>query len=65
VGHCGYCEGEIVADFSAEVQEPQKRAERGDQRLRGRDPTLASPFQKKVSNNLCIPLGDILTESPE
>ena len=39
VGHGGYREGEIVAAFSAEVEEPQKCAEGGDQRLRCRCPT--------------------------
>jgi len=65
VGHGRYREGEIVAEFSTEVEEPQKRAERGDQRLCCRRPTLAGPFQKKVSKGLCIPLADILAERPE
>jgi hypothetical protein len=65
VGHGGYREGEIVAEFSTEVEEPQKGPERTDQRLRRRCPTLAGPFQKKVSNGLCIPLADILAERSE
>jgi hypothetical protein len=52
VGHGGYREGEIVAEFSTEVQEPQKRPEGSDERLRGRYPTLVRPFQEKVSNSL-------------
>ena len=65
MGHGGYREGEIVAAFSTEVEKPQKRAKGGDQRLRCRRPTLAGPFQKKVSNGLRIPLADILAERPE
>jgi hypothetical protein len=65
VGHGGYGEGEVIAGFSEEVEEPQKRPEGSDQRLRRRCPTLAGPFQKKVSNGLCIPLADILPERPE
>ena len=65
MGHGGYGEGEIVAAFSTEVEEPQKRAEGSDQRLRCRCSTLAGPFQKKVSNRLRIPLADILAERPE
>ena len=65
MGHGGYREGEIVAGFSTEVEKPQKCTEGGDQLLRGRCPTLAGPFQKKVSNGLRIPLADILAERPE
>jgi hypothetical protein len=65
VGHRGYREGEIVAEFSTEVEEPQKRAEGSDQRLCCRCPTLAGSLQKKISNSLCIPLTDIFAERPE
>jgi hypothetical protein len=65
VGHGGYREGKIVAEVSAEVEEPQKRAEGSNQRLRRRRPTPAGPFQKKVSNGRRIPLADILTERAE
>jgi hypothetical protein len=65
VGHGGYREGEIVAEFSPEVEEPQKRAERRDQRLCCRRSTLAGPLQNKVSNGPSIPLADILTERLE
>jgi len=65
VRHGGYRAGEIIATFSTEVEEPQKSTKGGDQRLRGRSPTLAGPFQKKVSNGLRIPLADILAERPD
>jgi hypothetical protein len=65
VRHGGYREGEIVAEFSTEVEEPQKRAERSDQRLCRPRPTLAGPLQKKISNGLCIPLADIFAERAE
>jgi hypothetical protein len=65
VGHGGYRESEVVAEFSTEVEEPQKGAKGSDQRLGRRRPTLTRPFQKKLSNRLCIPLADILTERPE
>jgi hypothetical protein len=65
VGHRRYREGEIAAEFSTEAEEPQKRAEGSDQCLRGWRPTLAGPFEKKVSNGLCTPLADILAERPE
>jgi len=65
VGDCRYREGEIVAEFSTEVEEPQKRAERSDQRLCCPCPTLAGSLQKKISNGLCIPLADIFAERPE
>jgi hypothetical protein len=48
VGHCGYREGEIVAEFSTEVEVPQKRAQRRDQRLCSPCPTLAGSLQKKI-----------------
>ena len=65
MGHGGYREGEIVTDFSTEVEKPQKRAEGSNQCLRRWRPTLAGPFQKKVSNGGRIPLADILTERAE
>jgi hypothetical protein len=65
VGHGGYREGEIVAEFSAEVEVPQKRTEGSDQRLCCPYPTLAGSQQKKVSNGLCIPLAHIFAERPE
>jgi hypothetical protein len=65
VGYGGYRESEIVAEFSTEVEESQKRPEGSDQRLCCRCPALSGPFQKKVSNGLCIPLADILAERPE
>ena len=65
MGHGGYREGEIIAEFSTEVEEPQKRAEGSNQRLSCRCPTLTGPFQKKVSKGLCIPLADILAERPK
>jgi hypothetical protein len=65
VGHRRYREGEIVAEFSFEVEEPQKRAEGSDQRLCCRCPTLAGSLQKKISNSLCIPLTDIFAEREE
>ena len=65
MGHGGYREGEIVAEFSTEVEEPQKRAEGSDQRLCCGYPTLAGPFQKKVSNGLRILSADILPERPD
>lgn len=65
MGHGGYREGEIVAELSTEVEESQKRAEGSDQRSCCRCPTLAGPFQKKVSNGLGIPLADILAERPK
>jgi hypothetical protein len=65
VGHSGYREGEIVAEFSTEVEEPQKRAERSDQRLCCPYPTLAGSLQKKIPNGLCIPLADIFAERAE
>jgi hypothetical protein len=65
VRHSGYREGEIVAEFSTEVEEPQKRAERSDQRLCCPCPTLAGSLQKKISNGLCIPLADIFAERAE
>jgi hypothetical protein len=65
VGHGGYREGEIVAEFSTEVEEPQKRAERSDQRLCSRCSTLAGSLQKKISHGLCMPLADIFAERPE
>jgi hypothetical protein len=65
VRHGGYCYGEIVPTFSTEVEEPQKRTKRCDQRLRGRRSTLTGPFQKKVSNGQRIPTADILAERPD
>jgi hypothetical protein len=65
VSHGRYREGEIIAGFSTESEEPEKRPEGCDQRLRRRRPALAGPFQKKVPNGLCIPLADILAECPE
>jgi hypothetical protein len=65
VSHGGYREREIVAAVSTEAEEPQKRAKGSDQLLRRRCPTLAGPFQKKVSNGLRIPLADILAKRPE
>ena len=65
VGHRRYREGEIFAEFSAEAEEPQKRAEGSDQRLRGWRATLVGPFEKKVSNGFCTPLPDILAERLE
>ena len=65
MGHGGYREGQIVAEFSTEVEEPQKCPEGSDQRLGRRCPALTRPFQKKVSNSPCIPLADILAERPE
>ena len=65
VGHRRYRESEISADFSTEAEEPQKRAEGSDQRLRGWRATLVGPFEKKVSNGFCTPLPDILAERPE
>ena len=65
MGHGGYREGEIVARFSAEVEKPQKCPEGGNQLLRGRRPTLAGTFQKKVSYGMRIPLADILAERLE
>jgi hypothetical protein len=65
VSHSGYRESEIVAAFSTEAQESQKRAKGSDQLLRRRRPTLAGPLQKKVSNGLRIPLTDILAKRPE
>ena len=65
MGHGGDREGEIVAEFSTEVEEPQKCAERSDQRLCCRYPTMAGPFQKKASNGPSIPLADILAERLE
>jgi hypothetical protein len=64
-GYGGYREGEIVAGFTTEVEQPKKRAEGSDQRLRGRHPTLTGPFQKRVSNGLYIPFAEILTERTE
>jgi hypothetical protein len=52
VSHSGYREGEIVVTFSTEAQEPQKRAKGSDQLLRRRRPTLAGPFQQKVSKTI-------------
>jgi hypothetical protein len=65
VRHRWYRDGEIVVTFSMEVEESYKCTKGGDQRLRGRRPTLAGPFQKKVSNGLRIPLADILAERPD
>jgi hypothetical protein len=65
VGHGGYREGEIVAEFSTEVEEPQKRAEGSDQRLCSPCPTMAGSLQKKIANGLCTPLADIFAERPE
>jgi len=65
VGHGRYREGEIVAEFSTEVEEPQKRAERSDQRLYCPRPTLAGSLQKKTPNSRCIPLADIFAERAE
>jgi hypothetical protein len=65
VGHGGYREGEIVAEFSTEVEEPQKCPEGSDQRLCCRRPTLAGSLQKKISNSLGIPLADIFAERAE
>ena len=65
MGHGGYREGQIVVNFSTEAEEPQKRAEGSDQRLRGWRATLVGPFEKKVSNGFCTPLADILAERPE
>jgi hypothetical protein len=62
MGHGGYREGKIIAEFSTEVEESQKRAQRSDQRLRCRHPTLSGPFQEKISNCPCFPSGDIITE---
>ena len=61
----GYREREIVAAFSTEAQKPQKRAKGSDQLLRRRRPTLAGPFQKKVSKNPRIPLTDVLAKRTE
>ncbi len=49
----------FVAEFSTEVEVPQKRAERRDQRLCGPRSALAGSLQKKISNGLCIPPTDI------
>jgi hypothetical protein len=65
VRHRRYREGEITAGFSTKAEEPQKRAEGSNQRLRGWRPTLAGPFEKKVSNGFGTPLADILTERQE
>jgi hypothetical protein len=65
VRHSGYREGKIVAEFSTEVEEAQKRAERRDQRLCCACPTLAGALQKKISNGLCIPLAHIFAKRPE
>jgi hypothetical protein len=65
VGHGGYREGEIFAEFSTEVEKPQKRAEGGDQCLCCRCPTLAGSLQKKISNSQGIPLADIFAERAE
>jgi hypothetical protein len=65
VRHRWYRDGEIVATFSTEVEESYKCTKGGDQCLRGRRPTLAGPFQKKVSNGLRIPPADILAERPD
>jgi hypothetical protein len=62
VRHRWYRDSEIFAAFSTEVEESYKCTKGGDQRLRGRRPTLAGPFQKKVSNGMRIPLADILAE---
>jgi hypothetical protein len=65
VGHGGYREGEIVAEFSTEVEEPQKSAQGSDQRLCCPCPTMAGSLQKKIANGLCTPLADIFAEPPE
>jgi hypothetical protein len=65
VRHSRYREGEIVAEVSTEVEEPQKRAERSDQRLCCPCPTLAGSLQKKISNGLCIPRADVFAERAE
>jgi hypothetical protein len=65
VSHSGYRESEIVAAFSTEAQEPQKRAKGSDQLLRRRRPALAGPLQKKVSKSPRIPLADVLAKRPE
>jgi len=65
VGHGGYRKGEIVAEFSTEVEEPEKRAEGSDQRLGCPRPTLAGSLQKKISNGLCIPVADVFAERAE
>ena len=65
MGHRRYRECEIAAEFSTEAEVPQKRAEGSDQRLRGWRPTLAGPFEKKVSNGFGTPLADILAERQE
>jgi hypothetical protein len=62
VRHRWYRDGEIVATCSMEVEESYKCTKGGDQRLRGRRPTLTGAFQKKASNGLRIPLADILAE---
>jgi hypothetical protein len=62
VCHRWYRDGEIVVTFSMEVEESYKCTKRGNQRLRGRCPTLAGSFQKKIANSLRIPLADILAE---
>jgi hypothetical protein len=65
VSHGGYREGEVVAAFSTEIEEPQKRSQSSDQRLRRRRPTLAGSFQQKVPDVLRLPLANILSERPE
>ena len=65
VDHRRYREGEIFAEFSAEAEEPQKRAEGSDQRLCRPCPTMAGSLQKKISNGLCVPLADIFAERAE
>jgi hypothetical protein len=65
VGHRRYREGEIAAGLSTKAEEPQKRAQGSDQRLRGCHPTLAGPLEKEVSNILCAPLTGIFAERSE
>jgi hypothetical protein len=65
VSHSGYREGEIVAAFSTEAQEPQKCAKGSDQILRRRRPTLPGPLQKKITKSPRIPLADVLAKRLE
>jgi hypothetical protein len=62
MSHGGKGEGQIIAEFSTEVEEAQKCTDRSDQRLHRQRSTLTSPLQKKIPQCLCIPFGRILTE---
>jgi hypothetical protein len=62
VGHGGYREGEVVVGFSAEVEKPQERPERGNQFLSRGSSTMAGALQEEVSKRLRVPLADILAE---